>query len=234
MLTGAAPPVAPAAAKIRRTPHMDLPAGPLQPDATFEVRVYVDQKSARAGEDVIDIVAEAGSLVEVQLVVSEHFSVNGSAVTQMTVTDADRSDADRPFSVSVRPANELPADVVPSLIALFFYKGRPSGKVSRAVKIAGVATQAPLPSKERVELSEGTAADLTVVVTGAQVHDGRQFFCTVKSKWLDKYKVGVTEPWNLAGSGRGHCAEPDGQIHRGCDHVEHVVGGTSRRRASTL
>jgi hypothetical protein len=196
-LNEAAPAAKPATAKIRRTPHIDIPPEPLQPGSTFEVRVYVDQKSARAGEDTIDVVAESGSQVEVQLVVSEHFSVNGSAMTQMTVTDATRSDADRPFSVSILPAGELPANVVPSLIALFFYKGRPSGKVSRAVQIVGVTTQALAPIQHRLELSDGVAADLTIVVTGAEVNDGRQFFCTVRSPWLEKYKVGVTTPWNL-------------------------------------
>lgn len=186
----------PAAARIRRTPHMDIEPEVLQPGTNFEVLVYVDQEAAHAGEDTFDVVVPAESLVEVQLVVSEHFSVNGSAMTQMTVTDRPRSDAARRFSVSVRPADELPADVVPSLIALFFYQGRPSGKVSRAVKIAGVATQAPVPDRDRVELNDGVAADLTVVVTGAQ-RDGRHFFCTVKSQLLEKYKIGVSEPWNL-------------------------------------
>ena len=80
--------------KIRRTPHMDVPPGILEPETTFEVLVYVDQQAARAGEDTVDIVAEAGSLVEIHLVVSDHFSVNGPAMTQMIVTDAARSDAD--------------------------------------------------------------------------------------------------------------------------------------------
>jgi hypothetical protein len=184
------------AAPIRRTPHMDIPPEPLQPGATFEVSVYVDQEAARFGEDTIDVVVEVGTNVEVQLVVSEHFAVNGSAVTSMIVKDEERSDAE-PFSVTVRPTDELPIDVPPSLIALFFYKGRPSGKVSRAVKIAGVTTQVLAPRRERIEVQDGTPADLTVVVIGAVVNDGRQFFCTVRSPRLEKYKIGVTEPWNL-------------------------------------
>ena len=176
---------------------MDVPSEPLRPGTTFEVSVYVDQKSARAGEDTIDVVATAGSQVEIQLVVSEHFYVNGAAMSTMIVTDAPRSDADRTFSVSVVPKADLPTNVVPSLIALFFYKGRPSGKVSRSVQIEGVTSQALTPTKDKVELSDGTAADLTVIITGAEVNDGRQFFCTVRSPWLDKYKTGVSKPWNL-------------------------------------
>ncbi len=188
----------PAAAPIQRTPHMDIPPEPLRPDTTFEVSVYVDQKAARSGEDTIDVVVEAGAHVEVLLVVSEHFTVNGSALTSMTIKDEPRSDAERRFSVTVFAAHQLPTDVPPSLIALFFYKGRPSGKVCRSVKIAGVATTEVAPGRqERVQLQDGTAADLTVVVTAAAVNDGRQFFCTVRSPLLEKYKTGVAEPWNL-------------------------------------
>ncbi len=182
---------------IRRTPHMDIPPKPLQPGDTFEVAVYVDQQAARPGEATTDVVVPVKSQVEIQLVVSEHFTVNGSAVTSMTITDAPRSDADRTFSVTVVPANELPTKVPPSLIAQFFYKGRPSGKVSRTATIAGVATTALAPGRARVELQDGVAADLIVVVTAAVANDGRQFFCTVRSHLLDKYKEGVKEPWNL-------------------------------------
>src|SRR5262249_54849587 len=153
-------------------------AEPLQPGTTFEVSVYVDQEAARAGEDTIDLVVPAGAQVEVQLVVSEHFAVNGPAVTSMTINEQLRSDADRRVNGSVRPAHELPTDVPPGLIALFFYKGRPSGKVSRAMKIAGVVTQALSPTRERVEVQDGVPADLTVVITSAVANDGRQFFCT--------------------------------------------------------
>ena len=67
----------------------------------------------------------------------------------MEIKDEPRSDAKQRFSVSVLPENELPKDIPPGLIAQFFYKGRPSGKVSRAVRIAGVATQAITPTRRR-------------------------------------------------------------------------------------
>lgn len=177
---------------------MDVPAKLLQPRDSFDVSVYVDQKAARAGEDTVDIVVPvAGTQVEVQLIVSEHFAVNGSAVTTMTITDEPRSDAERPFKVTVVPANELPTKVPPSLIAQFFYKGRPSGKVSRTVAIAGVSTATVVPAKERVEVQDGVAADLTVVVNRTLANDGRQFTCTVRSPLLEKYKEGISKPWNL-------------------------------------
>ena len=38
---------------VRRTPHMDIrPQTPLKPSAAFDVKVFVDQQAARAGEVV--------------------------------------------------------------------------------------------------------------------------------------------------------------------------------------
>ena len=176
---------------------MNVPTKKLQPGDTFDVSIYVDQKAARAGEASTAVVVPAGAKVEIQLIVSDHFVVNGSTTTTMTITDEEKSEAKRPFSVTVVPANELPTEVPPSLIATFSYKGRPSGKVSRTVTIAGVATTALAAATERVDVREGVAADLTVLITRAVANDGRQFFCTVRSPLLKKYHKGEPEPWNL-------------------------------------
>jgi CHAT domain len=182
---------------VRRTPHMDIPQRRLQPGTTFEVSIFADQSKARPGETSTDIVVESGAILEVQLIVSEHFLVSDRAVTRITITDAERTDAEQRFKVAVRPRDQLPADIVPSLIALFFHNGRPCGTVARTVDIEGVATQNPDPRPERIQTDGGTPADLTVVVTRAVINDGRQFFCTVRSPLLKKYESGVTEPWNL-------------------------------------
>jgi hypothetical protein len=188
---------APAAPVVRRTPHMDIPKARLQPGTTFEVAIFADKFAARSGETSTDIVVESGAIVEVQLVVSAHFSVSGPAVTRITITDAKHADAEQRFNVIVRPRNELPAGVIPSLIALFFHNGRPCGSVARTVNIEGVATQNVDQRPGRIQTDDGAPADLTVVVTSAVINDGRQFFCTVRSPLLDKYKGGVSEPWNL-------------------------------------
>jgi hypothetical protein len=182
---------------VRRTPHMDVSQERLQPGTRFEISVYADRAEPRPHEVSSDILVAAGATVEVHLVVSEHFSVEGPAVTRMTITDAERSDAERRFTVMVRPANQLRVEVVPSLIALFFHNGRPSGNVTRTVEIDGVAHQ-PLDARpERIETDDGAPADLTVIITSAAINDGRQFFCTVRSPLLEKYQTGVTGPWNL-------------------------------------
>ncbi len=40
-------------------------------------------------------------------------------------------------------------------------------------------------------------ADLTVVVKAAPANDGRQFWCTVRTRLLPKYSQGITAEWNL-------------------------------------
>jgi hypothetical protein len=69
--------------RIRRTPHMDIAPEALRPGTTFEVSIYVDQKAARAGEQTVDVVVEAGAEVEIQLIASAHFAINGSPLTEL-------------------------------------------------------------------------------------------------------------------------------------------------------
>jgi hypothetical protein len=199
--TRSAPPrerVAPEAAPIRRTPHMDIAPQTLRPGTKFEVSVYVDQKAARAGEDAVDVVVQAGAQVQIQLIASAHFAIEGSPVTTMQITDAARSDADRKIKVTVLPIDKLPHDVPPSLVALFFYNGRPSGLVSRSVQIEGVAAVDSSAPRGRVELNEGTPADLTVTVIRVPGREGREFTCTVTSPWHEKYKVAASTPEHWA------------------------------------
>ena len=194
---------------VRRTPHMDVPQTRLQPGTTFEVSIFADRFAVRPGETSTDIVVGPGVILEVRLIVSAHFEFVSPAATRMTITEADRVDAEQRFKVRVRPKGELPVDIVPSLIALFFHNGRPCGSVRRTADIDGVVTQTTVPPPERtdggapqnpgpppgwIQTDSGAPADLTIVVTSAVVNDGRQFFCTVRSPSLDKYRSGLTEP----------------------------------------
>jgi CHAT domain len=191
---------------------MDVPRTRLQPGTTFEVSIFASLSKPRPGETSTDIVAESGAILEVRLIVSGHFEVISPTATRMTITEAERVDAEQRFKVRVRPKRELPVDLVPSLIALFFHNDRPCGSVRRTVDIDGVASQTTVPPPERadagalqnpgpppgrIQTDSGAPADLTVVVTSAVINDGRQFFCTVRSPSLDKYRNGLTEPWNL-------------------------------------
>jgi hypothetical protein len=184
--------------RIRRTPHMDIAPEALRPGTTFEVSIYVDQKAARAGEQAGDVVVEAGAEVDIMLIASAHFTINGSPLTTMRITEATRSDAQSKFCVTVLPKDKLPLDLPPSLKALFIFNHRPCGMVKRYVQIEEVAA-GPSPAQPgRVELEEGgTPADLTVTVLTEDINDGRQFTCMVTCPWHEKYKVGTKEPWNL-------------------------------------
>lgn len=182
---------------VRRTPHMDLSKSVVSPGMFFEISIYADQSAARSGEVSADIVVQSGATVEVQLVTSAHFRVEGSDLTRIVVSEAKRAEAERIFKVVVRPSNEVPIDVVPSLIALFFHNGRPCGSVARTITIEGVITTEVQSRSGQIRTDEGAPADLIIVVTRAIINDGRQFFCTVRSHRLDKYRSGISEPWNL-------------------------------------
>jgi CHAT domain len=213
-MRGGAPPVRrtisepPGSELVRRTPHLVVDS-PLQPGASFQVQVYLDTQAARAGEDSEDVVVPAGTQVEVHLVVSSHFVVSGETMRTMTVRgDVERSEAP-PFELAVKLADALRAGVPPLITALFFHNGRPSGKVTRAVTIVGLAAAAaPAGRPARVELQEARMPDLSITIRATEAHDGRQFECILSTPLLDAYKSPLTTSWNLPGAAeqlvRGH------------------------------
>ncbi|MCK1445452.1 CHAT domain-containing protein [Bradyrhizobium sp. 48] len=184
---------------VRRTPHLRFDA-PLQPDAVFQVQVYLDTQAAQAGEDSEDLVLPAGTQVQVHLTVSSHFVVLSDVVRTMTVyADSGPSEACS-FELMVKPANALRVDMPPMITALFFHKGRPSGKVTRMVTIAGLAAAAaPVGRPARVEFQRCRTPDLSIAIRAAEANDGRQFECTLSTPLLEAYKVPITTAWNLPG-----------------------------------
>jgi CHAT domain len=183
---------------VRRTPHMDIRRqAPLEPRAAFDVEVFVDQEAAHPGEEVMmDVEVPAGTRVQVFLIASEHFLINGPTVQPMIIDAAPRSDAP-PFHLTVKPAAEMPSEGSPHLSALFLHKGRPCGMVRRAVEILGVVAQALPPSPARFEMRPTKDADLKITVVAAEEKDGRKFFCIVSTPHLPDYREGVKEPWIL-------------------------------------
>jgi hypothetical protein len=128
---------------VSRTPHMDIrPQPPLEPGNAFDVEIFVDQQAARAGEDSTKVKVPAGTRVQVNLIVSEHFLIDGPTVQPMTIDGAPRSNAP-PFHLFVKPIVQLPAEAAPYISALFMHAGRPCGMVRRAVKIALVDSLDP-------------------------------------------------------------------------------------------
>jgi hypothetical protein len=182
---------------VRRTPHLRVDS-PLQPGASFQVQVYLDRHDAQADEYSEDVVVPMGTQVEVHLVVSSHFEVLGDAVCTMTVRgDTEHSEAS-PFELAVKDVDALRVDVAPLITALFFHNSRPSGKVTRVVKIVGLdAVPTPPGRPARVELQDARMPDLSITIRASEANDGRQFHCTLSTPLLDSYKVPVTTSWNL-------------------------------------
>jgi hypothetical protein len=196
---GPPPPPGTASEIVTRTPHMDIVADlPLQPGSTFEVKIYADQSALREDEDVSPVVVPIGTRVDVYLVASDHFVIEGSDVGSMTIDAAPRSDCP-PFRVSVKPADKLPRGITPSMTALFLNAGRPCGMVRRAVSIADIEAPPPAPPRPpQLEIVLGADADLHVTVVDAGNKDGRTFKCKVRTPHLDAYRDGVTEIWTLS------------------------------------
>jgi len=193
---------------VRRTPHVDyFPPSPVKPEATFEVRVYSDRDEARAGEKSEEMVLEAPPEivdfpVRVRLLVTSHFVINGKDLQVLLIErDQERSEIAK-FSVTVKSKRELEAlaSEPPSIIALFTYNGRPSGRVLREIAIDGLPAAAPMPPSATSELSLDANAitpDLTIVIAATRENDNRHFWCTVQTPLLDTYRNGVGEEWNL-------------------------------------
>lgn len=140
-----------AADRIERTPHLDLkPDGPLSPQASVHVEVYVDRNAPRAGEKTETVVVDQDADVEVQLLTTAHFSIEGSGIGSVHIAkDEDKSNAAK-FFFKVKARKDLPKDEVPTVTALFFHTSRPCGSVAREVEITGYRVELP-PAAERVE-----------------------------------------------------------------------------------
>jgi hypothetical protein len=194
-----------AADLVRRTPHMEFdydrdPSSALMPDTTpvdFWVSVYLDTEAARAGEDTIDVVVPDRTEVIVLLLTSEHFIIASNLRCSLFITADQKRIGPVRYHLLLKPKHELPIASPPSIIALFFHDGRPVGKVSRSPVIEGVATAPPPTASARLEIEAAQAADLVITIVESNAHDGRQFFCTVRTPLLDGFVREVSEPWNL-------------------------------------
>src|ERR1035437_462513 len=184
---------------IERIPHLEI-AGPfsLPPGDRAIVHVYLDTLPATDGEVSDPISVVAGSEVEVTLLTSSHFQIEGADAAKFVVRAEDpRTDAPE-FQVTVKATDAWDGDS-PATTAVFFVDGRPCGKVARSIVINGIP---PNPEKKpdgKVSIvpNGGPPADLTVTVVANPANDGRQFWCTVTSPHLSKFQAGVRQRWNL-------------------------------------
>jgi Protein kinase domain/CHAT domain len=198
----AQPPAEPAAPRlVRRTPHLDVSvAPPLARGTVFEVAVHADEGPARPGEEVEEILVKAPPTttaldLDVWLVATHHFVVTDAPIRRIRLgLDEPRSErATFRLAVVAAPA----ADEEPLITASFSCNGRPSGRVSRAVPIAGGAS-APPPepaAAPALEVDLATVApDLTIEIAAPE-RDGRRFDVRVDTPHLALDRR--TEPWFL-------------------------------------
>jgi hypothetical protein len=179
---------------------MDLDPSPPGPNsARIQVSVYTDVGPRHEGEEGEDIVLQgppeqARFDLSVWLVVEKPFELEGSAIQELIILrDQERSEP-AVFTV-VRKKGGGTGTVTFS--ALFAYKGRPCGRVSRAVPLAADAQEkTPLPNPI-VRLDTGARpADLNVRIVASGT-DGRTFQCNVQTPLIAARRDGVTEEWGL-------------------------------------
>lgn len=135
--------------RVSRIPHIDLPfEGPVNPGATFNVHVYADETPSRHDEESTPIELSLpfdvdAVNVEVSLLTSEHFRVVGSSEDAISIQRLEPASTLATFTVTVltdegfRELGMPPESLrTGALTAVFGYKGREAGKVTRALKIA--------------------------------------------------------------------------------------------------
>lgn len=187
-------------AALRRTPHMDLDPLPLvAKSARIKVSVYTNTGGLREGEDGDNVVVELPPGqdhvdLNVWLVVEEPFSVEGPDSRRLTLRrDQERSEP-AVFTVARTGLGTAPTAL---FSALFAYKGRPCGRVSRSVAVSADTAEAPHVANPLVRLETGARpADLNVRIVASGT-DGRTFQCNVQTSLIFAYQAGVTEGWGL-------------------------------------
>lgn len=190
---------------VSRTPHIDLLAdGPLRPGERFKVVVYLDREMRRTGETGQDVVAPSGSLVEIELLTSSHFTVMGSPKSLFRIdSDSDRQELP-PFDLSCVDRS-LWADDAPSIVSMFYVDGRPCGKVGRMIDVVD-APSGRIDGEDEASVRIGanglSPADLTVTVVADPENDGRHYWCSISTPHLPAYERRVTERWNLPQAAR--------------------------------
>lgn len=198
-----------ARAPIERIPHMDIEyeGAQLAPTMAAKVRIYVDKEAARPGESGVPVVVEGEADVQVRLLTTDHFVIEGANTRTIHLApELDKSEADA-FSIQVKPAAQLPADAEPILTAVFFNDGRPCGKVARSVEIAGYRIAAPteppppepvppVTPEAAVHVVEAKPADLSITITRLD-DTGMNFNCTVQTTLLPDYAEGQDEKWQF-------------------------------------
>ncbi len=196
---------------IRRTPHMDISVDmPLIPGKAFDMYIYADTAPSREIEEGEDIVIVAPPEVhefevEVYLIASSHFVLPDDRVKKIIIKRFEDRSNKAMFRMEVR--REITNIENAIITALFSYRGRPSGKVSRTLAIASDISKEQIKEESSSQPPEHTevmnidagarSPDLTVTITCHPDNDGRMFYCAIQTPLLEKYRTAVRGEWNL-------------------------------------
>ena len=168
------------------------------------MKVYVDTRKAQAGETSKDLEIEKKAdkdtyQVEVWMAGSRHFVLEEPKAGILTLDM--RKDKCEPVPFKVRVADKIDDPAGAVLFAYFSYEGRPSGQVSRKVKLAPSkpATGAPpprLPASGFLLAPGVPSADLTIEVTDPE-RTTQHLVCKVSSPLLKREEYPEPEDWYL-------------------------------------
>jgi hypothetical protein len=211
-------PVAVRDAIVERVPHMDLDSPePIPPGRIFKVYVYADETPARPGEEAEPMVFRVPPetiyfAVEVELRLTSHFVWVPEALPHRKnrlVIRRDEPETEKlEFVLMVREKQEL-APTEPAISAIFHFRRRPSGKVTRKINIEGLMLETPVRSKDETAgpkeavgqvaslalAHDAVSPDLIVSVLEREDKDGRNFDIIVDSgtlpaRWSGKWTLG--------------------------------------------
>lgn len=151
---------------MRRTPHLDVPEGPVPPNTLFAVRVYSDKAMPRPGEESTEMVIDLpGALQEAEvdtwLSCSSHFEIEGANTGSLTVRRSEvRSANDLIFKLRVKADQTGLENNIGRITVLFSFQGAPAGRVTREVRIETGVSQ----SSQSAEPAPATAPKPSLVV----------------------------------------------------------------------
>jgi hypothetical protein len=191
---------APAAGTIERTPHITLSEdAPLKPGVRFSIRVYLDSSQPLPGEISQSIFATPGSRVEATIVASSHFMLEEQNSTVEFVLRNEDLRTDVGTFVAIVTPSETWTDGIAFVGATFFVDGRPCGKITREVKVSGVAGATAPRTDDVIAVASngGPVADLTITIIADPANDGRSYYCFVSTPHIERYRKRMMRPWNL-------------------------------------
>ncbi|HYJ04128.1 MAG TPA: CHAT domain-containing protein [Chthoniobacterales bacterium] len=192
---------------LSRMPHIDVkPPEPLARGASFEVTIFADTSDPRPGEYSDPIIIDAPPdlkefVLGVWLTGSPHFVITDPGPKSITITRDVARSTEAAFQVVAR--RDIVDPSTAKLTAIFDYKHRPCGSVSRNIDLGN-----PPPSLQlgrgagdpRIEI-EPTAQPADLVVTIANpTPDGLTYDCIVSTPHLPKFRDGYPDKWSPGGT----------------------------------